>query len=125
MKILVIDDEEVFRILLSTILEFDGHEIISCPNGDLGIKKARDWSPDLILLDAMMPGKDGFQTCKIFKGDPHLKKHPIIMLTALDKIVDIDTAFSAGADEYISKPINENTFEGILMRKYQRVISNN
>lgn len=121
MVVLVIDDEEVFRTLLKVVLQLDGHEPYLAENGEEGFKMAIKYQPDIILLDAMMPGIDGFRTCKLIKENQRTKHIPVLMLTAMDKVGDVEIAFDAGADEYITKPINEATFNETLLRKYKSV----
>ena len=120
MKILVIDDDENFRGLLVALLKLDGHDPLSAEDGASGITLAKKSNPELVLLDALMPGMDGFKTCKIFKSENEIKNIPIIMLTGLDKVADAEKAFEVGANEYITKPINEATFNDTLLRKFER-----
>ena len=120
MKILVIDDDDNFRGLLIALLKLDAHEPLGAEDGSIGIDVARKTNPDLILLDALMPGMDGFKTCETMKADEDLKKIPVIMLTGLEKVSDADRAFESGANEYITKPINEATFNDTLLRKFER-----
>ena len=120
MKILVIDDDDNFRGLLIALLKMDGHEPLGAEDGSSGIELARETNPDLILLDALMPGMDGFKTCEAMKTDNDLKKIPVIMLTSLEKVSDAERAFESGANEYIAKPINEATFNDTLLRKFER-----
>jgi DNA-binding response OmpR family regulator len=117
MKILVIDDDDNFRGLLIALLKMDGHEPFGAEDGSSGIDLARKTNLDLILLDALMPGMDGFKTCETLKTDNDLNTIPVIMLTGLEKIKDAERAFEAGANEYITKPINEATFNDTLLRK--------
>ena len=93
MKVLVIDDDNNFRRLLVALLKLDGHEPSGAEDGSKGIELARIYEPDLILLDALMPGMDGFKTCKTMKADEKLKIIPVIMLTGLEKISDAERAF--------------------------------
>jgi DNA-binding response OmpR family regulator len=124
MKVLVIDDDNNFLRLLVALLKLDGHEPSGAEDGSRGIELAKINDPDLILLDALMPGMDGFKTCKTMKADETLKKIPVIMLTGLEKVSDAEKAFEAGANEYITKPINEATFNEMLLRKFERAKSN-
>lgn len=120
MRILIIDDEEAFRIQAAYILEIEDHEVHTAEDGEKGIQAAKKIKPDLILLDCMMPGMDGFLTCKRIKKDNAIRKTPVFMLTALDKVGDHDWAFKAGADDYMTKPISETSFNDILMNKYNK-----
>ncbi|MFT4578454.1 MAG: CheY-like chemotaxis protein [Nitrospinales bacterium] len=124
MKILIIDDEAIFRMMIESFLDREGHDLVFAENGEEGIKKARVHQLGLILLDGKMPGISGFKTCMLIKKDAKIKNIPVIMLTALDKVGDVEDAFKAGADEYIAKPIEANTFVSILNRKYKRIVGN-
>ena len=122
MKILIIDDESIFQMMITTFLDREGHDLIFANSGKEGLKKAEAQKPDLILLDAMMPEMSGFKTCQLLRKNEKIKDMPVIMLTALDKVGDVEDAFKCGADEYISKPIEASTFPGILDRKYKRIL---
>lgn len=105
-KILVIDDlpENVF--MLQDRLEHEGYEVITAYNGATGIEKAINESPDLILLDVMMPDITGFEVCKKLVNDPQTKDIPIILVTAKSGAEDTKEGLEAGAFDYIKKPFN-------------------
>jgi len=106
MKILVVDDQAANRGLLSYLLEEDGHEVIEASNGEEGIKKFDDQVPDLVLMDVMMPGMDGYQTVELIKS--RSKKHvPIIFLTALSDDLSLSRCIESGGDDFLTKPVNE------------------
>ena len=84
-KVLVVDDEMDMRIVITTVLETGGFEPIVTREGRTGIQKARDNHPDAIILDVMMPGEGGVRMYKDLKADDHLKKIPVIMLSAVKK----------------------------------------
>lgn len=104
--ILVIDDDTSIRLTLSKILAKEGYHLIQAESGQTAIEVCQSQQPDLILLDVIMPGMDGFETCKALRALPHIHPVPILMLTGLDDIQAIDSAFSAGATDFITKPIN-------------------
>ena len=106
MKILIIDDDENIRRLVSFNLSMEGHEIIMAENGKIGIETAKKESPDLILLDVMMPVMNGIETVTNLKKEPITKNIPVFMLSAKGQMEDLDTAFDAGADNYITKPFD-------------------
>src|SRR6185312_8413943 len=101
-RILVIEDNADTRKFLETMLgkEF---EIITAENGVIGIDYARNKSPDLILLDIMLPILSGYDACSLLKKDEKTNRIPIIFLSAKNSISDITTGLAAGADDYIPK----------------------
>lgn len=103
MKVLVVDDEANIRQVLKYNLELDGYEVIQAKDGEEALEKVQH-APELILLDIMMPGIGGLEVCKQLKKDPATCKIPIFMLTARSQINDIEEAFRAGADDYLTKP---------------------
>jgi two-component system alkaline phosphatase synthesis response regulator PhoP len=110
-KILVIDDNSDHVDFIKLVLSKENYEILTASDGNEGIAKARESKPDIILLDIMMPGKNGFNTCKELKADDTLKKIPVLIMTAIgDHLTDSDYPMEKGleleSDEYITKPIN-------------------
>lgn len=105
-RILVIDDEKITRITLAKVLKKSGYEIIEASNGEQGIGLCLTESPDLVLLDVIMPGIDGYETCRKIRESFDHEKLPIIMLTGLNDIDSVDNAFNAGATDFITKPVN-------------------
>ncbi|MGB9603899.1 MAG: response regulator [Verrucomicrobiia bacterium] len=105
-KVLVIDDEPDVLELIEYNLTAAGFIVIKASEGNDAIKKARDQAPDLIVLDIMLPGIDGFEICKILKRDKSTAAIPIIMLTAKAEEVDRIVGLELGADDYITKPFS-------------------
>ncbi|MDJ0834263.1 MAG: EAL domain-containing protein [Gammaproteobacteria bacterium] len=105
-KILIIDDDLFYREMLSTILQNEGYQTIEVGSGIEGLETAGDWLPDLVLLDAVMDGMDGFEVCQHLKADQRLSKIPVIMVTALEDSDSIRRSFDAGATNFITKPVN-------------------
>lgn len=103
-RILVIEDEPQMRLGLRDNLEFEGYQVITASSGEEGILKARAESPDLILLDLMLPGKSGFDVCRAVRN--HNEKIPILMLTVRSHELDKVRGFEVGADDYITKPFS-------------------
>ncbi|HED08160.1 MAG TPA: response regulator [Ignavibacteria bacterium] len=106
-KILIIDDLHENVFILQNRLEKENYEIISANDGETGIEKAKKELPDLILLDIMMPGKNGLQVCKELLEEETTKNIPIIMVTAKVAADDIKIGLEAGAFDYIKKPFNK------------------
>lgn len=105
-KILIIDDTDLMVKLTTDILTENGYEVVSANNGIDGIRKVMTEKPDLVLLDVVMPGIDGFEVCKLLREDESNNLMPIIMLTAQGNEDDRLTGLELGADDYITKPFN-------------------
>jgi len=103
-KILIIDDDIDTLKLVGLMLERQGYEIAVASNGSLGISKAAQESPQLILLDVMMPDLDGYEVTRRLRSDPTLAHIPIIMFTAKTMVDDKVAGFEAGVDDYLTKP---------------------
>lgn len=111
--ILVADDDPTNLRLVSSYLKKAGFKILVSRDGESALKRARYAQPDLILLDVMMPGIDGFETCRRLKADETLRDIPVIFMTALIEVADKVEGFQAGAVDYIPKPLQH---EEILKR---------
>ncbi|HVJ69802.1 MAG TPA: response regulator [Caulifigura sp.] len=105
-RILIADDNLQNRELLEAYLADDGHEILMAADGKQTIDVAFDKEPDLILLDIMMPKLSGYEVCEKLKSDSRTKNIPILMVTALRDMADIEKAVAAGADDFLSKPVH-------------------
>ncbi len=103
-KILIIDDDKSIIELVKVNLEMQGHSIFIANDALTGIAIAQQEEPDLIILDLMMPGVDGFTTCQRIRQQENTKNIPILMLTALSRTDDKVSGFNAGADDYLTKP---------------------
>lgn len=104
-KILLVDDEQDILDLIRFNLEKEGFEVHTANNGREGLEIARCITPDLVLLDVMMPGMDGMETCREIRDDANLKHVLIAFLTARNEDYSQIAGFDAGADDYIAKPI--------------------
>ena len=105
-KILIVDDEDHIRELLKFNLEKNGYVVYMENDGLNGLKLAREKQVDLILLDLMLPGMDGFEVCKEIRRDNIISNVPIIMLTAKSEEIDKILGLELGADDYITKPFS-------------------
>ncbi|MGD1809511.1 hybrid sensor histidine kinase/response regulator [Dapis sp. BLCC M126] len=103
--ILIVDDNPINMKLAVSVLESYNFNILVSLNGENCLKQARENSPDIILLDVLMPGIDGFETCKRLKADPETRDIPVIFMTALSDTEDKITGFELGAVDYVTKPI--------------------
>jgi putative two-component system response regulator len=105
-RVFLADDDSGILALLSTLCEDIGLETRSVNNGVALLEAVTEWTPDIILLDAMMPGKDGFQTTEKLKANPAFKRIPVIMLTGLRSREDRLKGIRAGVDDFLTKPID-------------------
>ena len=105
-KILVVDDEEHIIELIKYNLISTGYQVITCNNGIDAVNLAVDEKPNLVLLDLMIPGKDGYEVCKDIRSKHEIKNIPIIMLTAKSEELDKILGLELGADDYITKPFS-------------------
>jgi class 3 adenylate cyclase/CheY-like chemotaxis protein len=106
-RILIVDDNETNRDILVTRLKVHGYELLQAEDGEAALAAANQHLPDLILLDVMMPKLDGVEVCRRLKGDATLPFMPIILVTAKSDSKDIVAGLEAGADEYLTKPIDQ------------------
>ncbi len=102
--VLIIDDTPENRLLLSSQLAMEGYHILQANNGQTGIEMTKEHDPDVVLLDVMMPGMDGFEVCQRLKGDSSTHLTPVIMVTALRDVQRRIEGIEAGADEFLSRP---------------------
>ena len=105
-KILLVDDTPSTINVIRTVLSDANYDVFIATKGELAISKAEINLPDLILLDILMPGIDGFETCKRLKSNNKTKNIPIVFISALAESFDKVKAFKLGAADYITKPIN-------------------
>jgi len=122
-KILLVDDDIDFIEATKTVLEKELYEVFVANEGDEGLHKAREENPDLILLDVIMPVKDGFTAAEQLKKDPQLSKIPVIMLTAFsskgqETTIPRSRGFSLETEDYIEKPVAPEE----LLRRIQRYL---
>jgi two-component system alkaline phosphatase synthesis response regulator PhoP len=106
-RILIADDSQLNAELLEAHLEGSGFETKIVSNGEETLTAAAAWSPDLILLDVMMPKLSGFEVCRRLRADPATRDVGILMVTALDQPTDVEQGVAAGTDDFITKPINK------------------
>ncbi len=120
-NILVVDDDEDILELVSYNLTKAGYKVAKATTGEEALKAARTKVPDLILLDIMLPGLDGFEVCNTLKRDPRTTNVPVIMLTARGEEPDVVAGLEMGADDYITKPFSPRVMlariRAVLRRK--------
>jgi class 3 adenylate cyclase/CheY-like chemotaxis protein len=105
-RILIVDDNPTNVKVLQTRLAAEGYEILTAADGEEGLAAARQHTPDLILLDVMMPKLDGFEVCRRLRADAAFPFTPIIMVTAMADSKDVIAGLEAGGDEYLTKPVD-------------------
>ena len=105
-RILIADDNAQGVELLEAYLSGPEYELQTAADGEETLRTVKDWQPDLILLDIMMPKISGFEVCKRLRGNPATRDIAVLMVTALDQASDVERAVEAGTDEFLSKPIN-------------------
>lgn len=103
-KILIVEDEPDFRRALCMRLEVNGYDVIEADDGKSGLNAAKLQNPDLIILDVMLPGMDGFKMARLLKSAAKHKHVPLIMLTVLSQVNDRKKGTASGADAYLTKP---------------------
>jgi CheY-like chemotaxis protein len=124
-KILLVDDDIDFVEATKTVLESKPYDVIVAHEGDEGLQKAREQNPDLILLDIIMPVKDGFTAAEQFKKDPQLSKIPVIMLTSYssrkgETSIPVSRGFELEAEDYVEKPVSPKELLNIVGRYLER-----
>jgi DNA-binding response OmpR family regulator len=113
-KILFIEDESALQKTFKDVLEKEGYQMISALDGESGLKLARTQKPDLILLDLILPKKDGFEVLKELKEDESTKGIPVIVLTNLEDIESVEKAIELGATTYLVKA--QYTLEEVIQK---------
>ncbi len=126
--LLIVDDSPGGRKTLEELLLSPDYQLASAGNGVEALAKAVELSPDLILLDVMMPGMDGFEVCRRLRADPHLAEVPVVMVTALDDRNSRLQGIEAGADDFVSKPFDRAELRArirtiIRLNRYRRLLA--
>lgn len=116
--VLIVDDDKSLRMLLTLAMEKEGYRVAQARDGAQCLADYITLSPDLILMDAMMPGMDGFTCCTQLQALPMGNQTPVLMITVLDDQESVDQAFAAGATDYITKPIHW----AVLRQRVRRLI---
>jgi two-component system response regulator MtrA len=119
-KILVIDDDNALREMVGIVLSAAGFTPEYCPDGDQALEKFKQFEPDLVLLDVMLPGKDGIAVCREIRN---ISGTPIIMLTAKTETTDVVLGLEAGADDYIVKPFEPSVLTARIKARLRPMTS--
>ena len=126
-KVLIVDDEPSMRQTLEGLLFREGYHLSFACDGPEALAKAAELAPDLILLDVMMPGMDGFEVCQRLRADPRLTEAPINLVTTLDDRESRLRGFEAGADDFVSKPYDRTELRARVrtttqLNRYRRLL---
>jgi class 3 adenylate cyclase/CheY-like chemotaxis protein len=120
-QILIVEDDDAIRNNVIRLLKLEGYEIDSAINGRLGLERARQVRPDVVISDVSMPEMDGFELLAAIRTDPELKSTPVMFLTALDDRASMRRGMTGGADDYLAKPFTRvellEALEGLLKKK--------
>ncbi|PJI95204.1 MtrAB system response regulator MtrA [Luteimicrobium subarcticum] len=116
-RVLVVDDDTALSEMIGIVLKSEGFEPVFCANGDAALGVFRASQPDLVLLDLMLPGKDGTQVCREIRSESGV---PIIMLTAKSDTLDVVTGLESGADDYVSKPFKPKELVARIRARLRR-----
>jgi len=120
-KVLIADDEPDIIEILKYNLEKEGYSVISAKDGDEALEKARLTQPELIVLDMMMPKKNGMEVCELLRAQAAYKDTLIMFLTALSDEATQLKGFSTGADDYVTKPVSPNVFVSKVNALFRRI----
>lgn len=113
-RVLLIEDEPHIVLALEFLLQRAGYETASASDGNEGLDLVRRWRPDVVLLDIMLPERNGYEVCRVIKADPDLRAIPIVMLSAKGQEVEILRGLEQGAAAYVTKPFgNAEILESI------------
>ena len=119
-RILLVDDEEVIIKTVGTRLEMEGYEVLVAVDGDEALEKANAERPDLIILDLMLPKKNGHQVCALLKRESSARKIPVVICTARASQKDEQASYECGADAYIRKPFQTRELLDTIRRLIAR-----
>ncbi|HEU4512630.1 MAG TPA: MtrAB system response regulator MtrA [Nocardioidaceae bacterium] len=116
-RVLVVDDDAALAEMLTIVLRNEGFEPRVCPTGDQALADFREFRPDVVLLDLMLPGKDGIDVCREIRGESGV---PIVMLTAKSDTVDVVVGLESGADDYVVKPFKPKELVARIRARVRR-----
>jgi DNA-binding response OmpR family regulator len=115
-RIIVVDDQSDIRMMCRVNLALEGYDVIEAPDGESGLLAIRASRPDIVLLDVMMPGIDGWEVLEALKGDPRTGDIPVVMLTARVQREDEIRGWTSGAADYVAKPFNPTVLIEVVRR---------
>lgn len=115
-RVLVVDDQPDIRLMCRVNLALEGYDVLEAADGETGLRLVREQRPDLVLLDVMMPGLDGWQVLDTLKSEPRTAGIPVVLLTARVQREDEIRGWSSGASDYLSKPFNPSNLSEVVRR---------
>jgi two-component system cell cycle response regulator len=115
-RVLVVDDTFYNVKLLEARLQIVGYEVDTAFNGEEALAKVAARAPDIVLLDVMMPGLSGYDVCRRLRQDPATARLPVVLVTALDKPSDRQDGLDAGANEFLTKPVDNDVLLPVMER---------
>lgn len=118
-KILIVEDDSSVLRATSYILEKEGYEVLTAVDGLEGLRSAKEENPDLLILDVMLPGIDGFEICHSLRAESQTAQLPILMFSAKGQEADKATGLKVGADEYLTKPVERT----VLLSKIEALLA--
>jgi len=118
-RILLIEDDPSVLRAISYMLEKEGYDVLTAMNGLVGLRKAKEENPDLLVLDVMLPGIDGFEVCHRLRAESQTAQLPILMLSAKGQEADRSTGLEVGANEYLTKPVERS----VLLSKIEALLA--
>ncbi len=116
-RVLVVDDDAALAEMLTIVLRNEGFDPRVCPTGDQALSDFRDFRPDVVLLDLMLPGKDGIDVCREIRAESGV---PIVMLTAKSDTIDVVVGLESGADDYVAKPFKPKELVARIRARVRR-----
>ncbi len=117
-RVLVVDDDAALAEMLTIVLRQEGFDSRMCHRGDLALAEFRDYRPDVVLLDLMLPGRDGIDVCKQIRAESGV---PVVMLTAKGDTVDVVVGLESGADDYVVKPFKPKELVARIRARVRRL----
>jgi two-component system alkaline phosphatase synthesis response regulator PhoP len=111
-RILVVDDEIYIVHILEFSLSMEGYEVVTASDGEEALAKIEQETPDLVVLDIMMPGMDGYEVCRAIRAEEETRELPVILLSAKGRSIDQEAGMAVGADDYMVKPFSPRKLLG-------------
>lgn len=112
--VLLVEDEPNIRETLAFLLEMEGFAVVTAQDGHDALRRVRETEPRVMLLDAMLPGLDGFEVCRIVRSDPRFAATVVIMVTAMGQPADRERALAAGAHHFVTKPFDDEALIALI-----------